>query len=952
MKLGSFESRHLGPREHEVKEMLAVIGVESLEQLVEQTIPAKIRRVQELKLSRAISEHDLIEEMSHFAKQNQIFRSYIGQGYHPCITPPVIRRNILENPAWYTPYTPYQAEISQGRLEALLNFQTMVQDMTGMEIANSSLLDEGTAAAEAMSTAFRIRNRSSRQNQAREFLVSDQCFPQTLAIIETHAQTLGFDLKICDIGNTEPTDQTFGILVQLPDTEGLIADYSALFEKIKAIKGIVVVAADLLSLALIRPPGEMGADIVVGTTQRFGVPMGYGGPHAAYFATHQSYAREIPGRIIGVSKDRLGNLAYRMALQTREQHIKRERATSNVCTAQALLANIAGAYAVYHGAEGILGIAKDIHHYTVLMAKTLIDARYQLKHQNYFDTLTIQLHSKEKTEYIRQRALDCDLNFYYRQDSVSLSFNEMSRIADLQQIARVFDTSIFNDHLVSPTTTQIPESLQRTSPFLTHPVFQKYHSETDMMRYLKRLESKDLSLVHAMIPLGSCTMKLNSAASMTAITWTEFANLHPFAPKEQAFGYQRILEKLEQYLSEITEFEATSLQPNSGAQGELTGLRMIRAYHQARQDHQRKVILIPSSAHGTNPASCAVAGMKPVIVKCDLQGNIDLESLKQHLEKHSQQVAGLMITYPSTHGVFEEAVQEICELVHQAGGLVYMDGANMNAQVGLTSPARIGADVCHLNLHKTFGIPHGGGGPGVGPVCANQKLSPFLPGHPLIQTQGYENPPIASAPWGSALACLISYAYIRMLGKEGLLESTKYAILNANYLKTRLESHYPILYSGNAGRVAHEMILDTRGFKKTSGITAEDIAKRLLDYGFHAPTQSFPVPETLMVEPTESESKAELDRFCDALIAIRHEIDEVEQGRLDQVDNPLKNAPHPLHEVCADNWEHSYSREVAAYPVTSLKAHKFWSSVSKIDGAYGDRHLFCSCPPPNDMESV
>ncbi len=943
MKLGSFESRHLGPRDDEVQQMLDVVGVKSLDELMEQTIPASIRRVQDLKLDDAISEHELMTEMTAFAKQNQVFKSYIGQGYHPCIIPPVIRRNILENPAWYTSYTPYQAEIAQGRLEALLNFQTMVQDMTGMEIANASLLDEGTAAAEAMSTAFRIRNRSSRQGQAREFLVSDQCFPQTLAILENYAQTLGFELKICEISNMKPTDQTFGLLVQLPDAEGLVSDYSELFEQVKAVKGLVIVAADLLSLALIKPPGEMGADIVVGTTQRFGVPMGYGGPHAAYFATHQSHARDIPGRIIGVSKDRLGNLAYRMALQTREQHIKRERATSNVCTAQALLANIAGAYAVYHGAEGILNIAKTIHQKAANLAKSLTSKSYRLKHQHYFDTIVVQTSSKAETEKIAQKAIQEQVNFHYLTDDfIGISLNETTSHADLETLASIFETNLVACSSEEEST--IPEPLRRHSTFLTHQVFHKYHSETEMMRYLKRLESKDLSLVHAMIPLGSCTMKLNSAASMTAITWEEFANMHPFCPKDQAAGYQQILERLEKDLSEITEFEATSLQPNSGAQGELTGLRMIRAYHHSRQDQQRHAILIPSSAHGTNPASCTVAGMTPVMISCDIYGNIDLEVLKQKLEKYSGQVAGLMITYPSTHGVFEESVTDVCELVHQAGGLVYMDGANMNAQVGLTSPARIGADVCHLNLHKTFGIPHGGGGPGVGPVCCNEKLAPFLPNHPLIKVQEQDNPPASSAPWGSALACLISYAYIRMLGKEGLIQSTKYAILGANYLKRRLAPYYPILYSGHNGRVAHEMILDTRGFKKAAGMTAEDIAKRLLDYGFHAPTQSFPVPETLMIEPTESESKAELDRFCEAFISIRRELSEVERGVMDKTDNPLKNAPHTLQEVCASEWNHQYSREVAAYPVASLHAHKFWPSVSKIDGAYGDRHLYCSCP--------
>ncbi len=936
-----FEHRHIGPSQRDLQEMLRVLKVSSLDELIDQTIPENIRIRKPLHLPPAQTEHEFLAELKETARLNRVVRSYIGMGYYGTITPSVILRNLFQNPGWYTQYTPYQAEIAQGRLESLLNFQTMVSDLTGLPIANASLLDEATAAAEAMHMFYAEKNkRAAAGQEANEFFVSDTVFPQTLDVLRTRALPYGIKLVVGNWRTYSFSEKTFGVLLQYPNREGAIEDYRAFVEQAKACGAYVCVAADILSLALLKSPGEWGADCAVGNTQRFGVPIGFGGPHAAYFATTEEFKRLIPGRIIGVSVDRYGNRALRMALQTREQHIRREKATSNICTAQALLANMAAMYAVYHGPEGIRRIAARVHEMTKALANSLQEAGFVVAHEHYFDTLRLNMPA-EVRQQIHEKAELAGINFFYDEQGLQISLDETITDRDLADIAALFDAAMPKPigHSV------IPTALQRETPYLTHPVFNTYHTESEMMRYLKRLENCDLSLTHSMISLGSCTMKLNAATEMIPVSWELWANIHPFAPPSQTRGYQKIIRELEQYLCEITGFEACSLQPNSGAQGEYTGLMVIRAYHESRGEGHRNVALIPSSAHGTNPASAVMAGMQVVVVACDERGNIDVNDLRARAEQYRDHLACLMVTYPSTHGVFETAIRDICDIVHQCGGMVYMDGANMNAQVGLTSPAAIGADVCHLNLHKTFAIPHGGGGPGMGPICCNAKLAPFLPGHPLVKTGGPQAiTAVSAAPWGSASILLISYAYIKMLGAEGVTNATKYAILNANYIKARLEGAYSILYSGENGRCAHEMIVDLRPFK--SLVSAEDVAKRLMDYGFHAPTLSFPVAGTIMIEPTESESKAELDRFCDALLAIRREIDDIAEGKYSLEDNPLHNAPHTAQVVCADEWHHAYSREKAAFPLPYLRqGWKFWPTVSRIDQAYGDRNLVCVCPP-------
>ncbi|MEO0338658.1 MAG: aminomethyl-transferring glycine dehydrogenase [Bacteroidota bacterium] len=949
-----FEKRHIGPNASEVEAMLKTIGASSLEQLIEETVPANIRSNQEMDIPDAISEYEYLRELRSTASLNKVFKSYIGLGYYNTITPSVIARNIFHNPGWYTQYTPYQAEIAQGRLEALLNFQTMVSDLTGLPIANASLLDEGTAAAEAMSMFYGLKNKRNKGEAINKFLVSDKVFPQTLDILLTRAEPLDIEVIVADVATMNFDEQTFGLLLQYPAGDGSVEDYRALTEKAKAHGIYVTVAADLLALTLLSPPGEWGADAVVGNTQRFGVPMGFGGPHAAYFATQEAYKRQIPGRIIGVSTDHRGKPALRMALQTREQHIRREKATSNICTAQALLAIMAGMYAVYHGADGLKAIATRVHQLTQILANNLKALGYDIANANYFDTISV------KADQILQDKLCLvsmveEVNFYYVGDHVQISIDETTLLEDVEQIVKVFAKAQDRDYRFTadlPKTTQVPEVLQRSSDFLTHPVFSSYQTESKMMRYIKRLENKDLSLMHSMIPLGSCTMKLNAATELMPVSWPEFADLHPFAPIDQAAGYKKIFTELEKWLSEATGFAACSLQPNSGAQGEYSGLLTIRAYHQANDDHHRNIALIPSSAHGTNPASAVMAGMKVVVVKCNEQGDIDFADLKEKAEAHSANLAALMVTYPSTHGVFEVAIKEICDLIHEHGGKVYMDGANMNAQVGLTSPGAIHADVCHLNLHKTFAIPHGGGGPGMGPICVNESLAPFLPKHGMARTGGAQGiKAVSSAPWGSASILLISYAYIKMLGKEGITNSTIYAILNANYIKTRLEDAYQVLYAGEKGRSAHELILDLRPYK--SLVSAEDVAKRLMDYGFHAPTLSFPVAGTIMIEPTESESQDELDRFCDAMLGIKKEIDEIASGAADPASNVLHNAPHTVDLATGDDWPYPYSREKAVYPLPYLReGFKFWPSVSRIDNSKGDRNLICTCPPLEAYETV
>ena len=957
----SFAARHIGPNKTDLQEMLKAVGADSLDKLIEETIPSSIRLKNTLNLPGPLSEYRFLQDLRAMAQKNRLFKSYIGLGYYDCIIPGVIQRNVFENPGWYTQYTPYQAEISQGRLEALLNFQTMVSDLTKMEIANASLLDEGTAAAEAMTMVARLRDKKAVDRDANVFFVSEKCFPQTIAVLKTRAGPLGIELMIGDHSKLVFNDRIFGAIVQYPDAEGAISDYSEFMRDAHNSGAVVVVAADLLSLTLLTPPGEQGADVVVGSSQRLGIPIGYGGPHAAYFATRDEFKRQVPGRIIGVSIDSHGNTAYRMALQTREQHIRREKATSNICTAQALLAIMASMYAVYHGPAGLRAIAERIHSLAKILELELNKLGFTQTNSHFFDTLKIDLGrlSDGMQQKIRQLANDAQINFRYVNDvNIGISLDETTQIEDIRQIARVFAKANGNDYhgneleaLINKIEMGYPEQLSRESAFLTHPVFNKYHSETKMLRYVKSLENRDLSLNTSMIPLGSCTMKLNATAEMIPLSWPEFARLHPFSPLDQSQGYLEIFKELESALCEITGFSAASLQPNSGAQGEYAGLMVIRAYYSDRGERHRDAVLIPSSAHGTNPASAAMAGMRVVIVECDETGNIDLEDLKNKALKYRDSLAALMITYPSTHGVFEENIQEICSIIHENGGQVYMDGANMNAQVGLTSPAVIGADVCHLNLHKTFSIPHGGGGPGMGPICVAEHLAPFLPGHPLVPI-GSEKAisAVASAPWGSGSILLISYAYIKLLGGEGVTAASKYAILNANYIKSRLEKYYPALYKGKKGRVAHEMILDLRQFKKSADIEVEDVAKRLMDYGFHAPTVSWPVPGTMMIEPTESEAKDELDRFCDALTAINREIQEIADGAQDITDNVLKNAPHTAAEAVRDEWTHPYPRAKAVYPLPHLQNNKFWPPVGRINNPYGDKNLFCTCPPVGSYE--
>ncbi len=948
-----FVDRHNGVSNQELPDMLRAIGVKSLDQLIDETVPDKIRLKQDMDLPQAMTEFDFLNELKQTAAKNKVYRSYIGMGYHGTITPSVILRNVFQNPGWYTQYTPYQAEISQGRLEGLLNFQTMVSDLTGLPIANASLLDEGTAAAEAMAMFYGQKNKRNKGEAINQFLVSDKVLPQTIEVLKTRAKPLDIEVVVEDWRSFELTDKVFGMLLQYPDREGRVEDYRALAEQANARAVYLTVAADLLSLALLTPPGEWGADAVVGNTQRFGVPMGYGGPHAAYFATKENFKRQIPGRIIGVSVDRHGNAAYRMALQTREQHIRREKATSNICTAQALLAVMASMYAVYHGPKGIEAIARRVHELAKILDHNLQQLGYEQQNEHYFDTLSLKA-DEELIQAVKTEALLQETNFWYTSNSIQISLDETVNLKEIERLTALLAKAKRQTEAVFATKAEeglrLPAPLQRESEYLTHPKFNSYHTETDMMRYLKSLENKDLSLVHSMIPLGSCTMKLNAATELIPVSWPEFANIHPFAPVGQAAGYFQIFQELEAWLSEITGFAACSLQPNSGAQGEYAGLLTIRGYHEANGDYRRNVALIPDSAHGTNPASAVMAGMKVVVVKCDEQGNIDLDDLRAKAEKHSDVLSALMVTYPSTHGVFETEIQEICKIIHDNGGKVYMDGANMNAQVGLTSPGIIDADVCHLNLHKTFAIPHGGGGPGMGPICVNESLKPFLPNHGLLPTGGEKGiGAVSAAPFGSASILLISYAYIKLLGRTGLTNASRAAILNANYIKARLEGAYDVLFTGAKGHSAHELIIDLRPFKAIA--TAEDVAKRLIDYGFHAPTLSWPVPGTIMIEPTESESKDELDRFCDAMLGIREEIDEIARGEAAEDNNVLVNAPHTMQLLTADEWELPYSRSKAAYPLPFLKLeHKFWVSVGRVDNAFGDRNLVCTCPPMEAYE--
>ncbi|MBL0138702.1 MAG: aminomethyl-transferring glycine dehydrogenase [Bacteroidetes bacterium] len=941
-----FASRHIGPDEQDLQAMLKEIGVASVDQLIDETVPASIRLKKPLNLPEAQSEYAFLKELRKVASRNILSKSYIGLGYYDTITPGVILRNILENPGWYTAYTPYQAEISQGRLEALLNYQSMILDLTGMEIANASLLDEATAAGEAMHLFFASRTREQLQQNVLKLFVDESCFPQTIDVLKTRSEPLGIELVIGNAMQFNPDASFFGAILQYPGMNGEVGDYKNWVKKAHDLGIRVGVGTDLLALTLLTPPGEWGADVVYGNSQRFGVPLGYGGPHAAFFAAREEFKREMPGRIIGVSVDSHGNRALRMALQTREQHIRRDKATSNICTAQVLLAVMASMYAVYHGPEGIRHIAEGVHGTATLAADVLGQLGYKQENKIYFDTLLID--SGELTNAIRKAALEQKINLRYIGDKkIAISFDETTTGDELDRLLSLFATAKGKSLPALSKTSKLlisESAFARSSAYLTHPVFNQHHSETEMLRYITGLENKDLSLNHSMIALGSCTMKLNATSEMAPVSWPEFNGLHPFSPLDQTDGYQQIIRELEEYLCTITGFSAVSLQPNSGAQGEYAGLMVIRAYHHSRNEQHRDVVLIPSSAHGTNPASAVMAGMKVVVVKCDDHGNIDISDLRQKAEQNKEKLSSLMVTYPSTHGVFEEGIREITQIVHECGGQVYMDGANMNAQVGLTNPATIGADVCHLNLHKTFAIPHGGGGPGMGPIGVAAHLAPFLPSHPVV-TMGGSIPAVSAAPWGSASILLISYAYIRMLGGKGVTDSTKYAILNANYIKARLEAHFPILYVGSNNRVAHEMIADCRPFKLSAGIEVEDIAKRLMDYGFHAPTMSFPVPGTIMIEPTESESKAELDRFCDALISIRKEIAEIEKGNADKKDNVLKNAPHTLAEITKDEWNHTYQRKKAAFPLPYILQHKFWPSVGRVDNAYGDRNLVCACPP-------
>ncbi|WP_208099040.1 aminomethyl-transferring glycine dehydrogenase [Nostoc sp. 106C] len=951
--LNNFIQRHIGPNSDDIQQMLGVLGLSSLDTLIDKTVPQTIRFKGSLKLPDAQTEYAALGQLKKIAEKNQVFRSFIGMGYYDCITPPVIQRNILENPGWYTAYTPYQPEIAQGRLEALLNFQTLIIDLTGLEIANASLLDEATAAAEAMSLSYGVC-----KNKANAYFVSRDCHPQTIDVLQTRAKPLGIEIIIGDHQSFDFTQPIFGAILQYPASDGTIYNYRAFIEKAHAEGALVTVAADPLSLTLLTPPGEFGADIAIGSTQRFGIPLGFGGPHAAYFATKEEYKRQVPGRIVGVSKDAQGKPALRLALQTREQHIRREKATSNICTAQVLLAVMASMYAVYHGPDGLKNIAENIHQLTLMLAAGLKRLGYSISSEPFFDTLRIEL-GTHNLETILEGCQARNVNLrIFDETAVGISLDETTTVDDVVELWQIFagsDPLYFSfqeigDLIAAQRQSPLQNStFARTSSYLTHPVFNRYHSETELLRYLHKLETKDLSLTTSMIPLGSCTMKLNATAEMIPVTWEEFGKIHPFAPSSQTLGYQILFQQLEAWLAEITGFAGISLQPNAGSQGEYAGLLVIHQYHESRGEAHRNVCLIPTSAHGTNPASAVMCGMKVVAVACDSQGNVDLDDLKAKAEKHSHELAALMVTYPSTHGVFEEAIQEICAVVHEHGGQVYMDGANMNAQVGICRPGDIGADVCHLNLHKTFCIPHGGGGPGMGPIGVASHLVPFLPGHPVVSinksTQHSHIGAVAAAPWGSASILVISWMYIAMMGAAGLTEATKVAILNANYIAKRLEQYYPVLYQGKNGLVAHECILDLRSLKKSAGIEIDDVAKRLIDYGFHAPTVSWPVAGTIMVEPTESESKEELDRFCETLIAIRQEIAEIESGKVDAQDNVLKNAPHTAESLITGEWHHPYSREQAAYPAPWTREHKFWPAVGRIDAAFGDRNFVCSCLP-------
>ncbi len=960
-----FSDRHIGPNEVETVEMLKEIGMSSLQELINKTIPTAIHLKGDLEVTPAMSEYEYLIGLKKVAAKNKVYKSYIGQGYYDTIVPSVILRNLFENPGWYTQYTPYQAEIAQGRLESLLNFQTMVSDLTALPIANASLLDEGTAAAEAMTMLFNHKNRDNEHLSSPKFFVDEKIFAQTKDVLITRAKPVGIELVFSNFHSIQLDDTFFGAIIQYPNSEGSIEDYRDFINSVHSVNAKVVMATDLLALTLLTPPGELGADVAVGSSQRFGVPLGFGGPHAAFFATKDDFKRTIPGRIIGVSVDAQGNRCLRMALQTREQHIRREKATSNICTAQALLANMAAMYAIYHGAEGLKNIAKRIVVLTRALVNELKSYGYEVKNESYFDTVTV---SVPNSSVIKKIAEENKINFHYvNEATITISIDESTTQSDVVMMAKIFCSVKGGDseEIIVDSTNgleNIPASLTRTSTFLLHPVFKSHHSETEMMRYLKVLENKDLSLIHSMISLGSCTMKLNAASELIPVSWPEFSKIHPFAPADQTEGYQTIIKELENMLCTITGFSACSLQPNSGAQGEYAGLLCIRDFHENKDETHRDVILIPVSAHGTNPASAVMAGFKVVVTKCDDAGNIDVNDLKDKVEKYKDSLAGLMVTYPSTHGVFEESIKEICQLIHDNGGLVYMDGANMNAQVGLTSPGIIGADVCHLNLHKTFAIPHGGGGPGMGPICVNEKLAPYLPGHHLTLNPSPKEEglgkvsngagSVSAAPYGSASILLISYAYIKMLGPNGIRKATQYAILNANYMKFKLKKFYKILYTGKGGTCAHEFIVDLRPFK-TAGIEAEDVAKRLMDYGFHAPTLSFPVPGTIMIEPTESENKAELDRFCDALINIYYEIQNIVEAKSDKADNPLKNAPHTLAVITNDEWKYSYSRKQAAFPLDYLKENKFWPSVSRVNNTYGDRNLICTCEPTESyMESA
>ncbi len=940
----SFVPRHIGPSASDIEKMVKAVGFASLDDLIDATIPSNIRFKKALDIPHGRAEHEVLADFRAMAARNKVFRSFIGMGYSDCVTPPVIQRNIIENPAWYTAYTPYQAEIAQGRLEALLNFQTVVSDLTAMEITNASLLDEGTAAAEAMTMSYGIKGKEGKE----VFFVSDACHPQTIDVVRTRAEVRGITVKVGDHRSETIGPEVFGVLIQYPATDGAVLDYRDFCESAHAAGALVTVAADLLALTLLTPPGEWGADIVVGNSQRFGVPLGYGGPHAAFFATKDEFKRQLPGRIIGISRDADGAPALRMALQTREQHIRREKATSNVCTAQVLLAVVASMYAVYHGPQGLTRIATRVHQFTTVLAEGIRRLGFAIAHEEFFDTIRVELGGRQVSD-ILDAATSRRINLrVIADDAVCIALDETVSEADLVALLEIFGGSgeLTPESLAAATDSRYDERFKRATPFMQHSVFNTHRSETELLRYMRKLESRDLSLVHSMIPLGSCTMKLNATAEMMPVTWPGFSKLHPFAPSDQTEGYRQLFDELESALAEVTGFEAVSLQPNAGSQGEYAGLLAIHGYHQSRGDSHRDVCLTPQSAHGTNPASAVMAGMKVVVVKTDERGNIDIADLRAKAEANREQLSALMVTYPSTHGVFEEGIAEVCRIVHENGGQVYMDGANMNAMVGLCRPADIGADVCHLNLHKTFCIPHGGGGPGMGPIGVASHLVPFLPGHAVVPQAGRETiGAVSSAPWGSSSILPISHAYIRLMGGDGLTQATRIAILNANYIAKRLESHFPVLYKGTHGTVAHECIVDTRVVKGATGVEVEDIAKRLMDYGFHAPTVSFPVAGTLMIEPTESESLPELDRFCDAMISIREEIREIEAGTADRKDNVLKNAPHTLARITSDTWAHAYSREKAAFPAQWTRDSKFWPAVARVESAYGDRNLICSCPP-------